>query len=162
MELEPQAALRSTSWGISQIMGFNAQLVGFSDVNAMLTAMIESEDNQLVAMATLLKGNRLDGALRSHDWRAFARGFNGPNFEQNNYHKRLEAAFAHYSVLLPDLTVRTAQVLLTYLGFHPGAIDGVMGSRTSAALEEFQHREGLPDTGNADPGTVQNLRTKVS
>jgi hypothetical protein len=162
MALDEQAALRSTSWGIGQIMGFNAKEAGFADVNTMIKAMVESEDSQLQAMANFLQHNRLDTALRGRDWRAFASGYNGPDFEENNYEKRLAAAFAQYSILLPDLNVRTAQVLLTHLGFHPGTIDGVMGRRTRAALMEFQQKESLSQTGNPDPATLDKLRTKVA
>jgi hypothetical protein len=162
MTLDEQAALRSTSWGIGQIMGFNIKEADFADVNTMITAMAESEDHQLLAVANFLKHDRLDAALRSRDWRAFARGYNGPNFAENNYDKKLAAAFAQYSILLPDLNVRTAQVLLTYLGFHPGTIDGVMGRMTRAALVEFQQKESLPQTGNADLATLDKLRTKVA
>jgi hypothetical protein len=33
MALDEQAALRSASWGIGQIMGFNAKEAGFADGN---------------------------------------------------------------------------------------------------------------------------------
>jgi hypothetical protein len=162
MALDEDAALRSVSWGIGQIMGFNAKDAGFTDVNAMVTAMVESEDNQLLAIANFLKHSRLDTALRNRDWRAFARGYNGPNFEQNSYDKKLEAAFAQYSILLPDLNVRTAQVFLTYLGFHPGTIDGVMGEATRSAIVQFQQKEGLSATGNVDGITLSRLGTLLA
>jgi hypothetical protein len=142
-------------------MGFNAKAAGFADVNTMITAMVGSEDDQLLAMANFLKHNRLDTPLRSHDWRSFARGYNGPNFEQNDYARKLEKAFAQYSEALPNLDVRAAQVFLTYLGFQPGAIDGIMGPNTRSALREFQQREGVSQTGNADPATLDKLRTKL-
>ncbi len=159
--LDEQAALRSASWGIGQIMGFNAKEAGFADIKTMIAAMADSEDNQLVGVANFLKHKRLDTALRGHDWRTFAREYNGPKFEENSYDKKLAAAFAQYSTLLPDLSVRTAQVILTYLGFHPGTIDGAMGPRTRAALVEFQQKESLPQTGKADPTTLNQLRTKL-
>jgi hypothetical protein len=158
---DEQAALRSASWGLGQIMGFNAQAAGFQNVDEMIAAMVESEGNQLVAMAQFLKNTGLDSKLRSQDWRGFAEGYNGKGFERNNYDKKLEAAFVQYSVLLPDLNVRTAQMLLTYLGLHPGTIDGVMGRRTRSALEEFQQKEGLPVTGNPDAATIERLTVKV-
>jgi len=160
---DEQAALRSASWGLGQIMGFNAKAAGSTDVNEMITKMVESEDNQLLAMAEFLKNSngRLDKALQTHDWETFAQGYNGANFKQNKYDEKLQAAFAQFSVLLPDLNVRTAQVFLTYLGYHPGTIDGVMGQRTQSALEEFQQQERLPVTGAPDPGTIERLTTKV-
>jgi len=160
---DEQAALHSASWGIGQIMGFNAQTAGFRDVTEMITAMAESEDNQLLAMAEFLKNSngKLDKALQSHEWETFAQGYNGTNFQQHKYDEKLEAAFAQFSVLLPDLNVRTAQVFLTYLGLDPGTIDGVMGHRTRSALEEFQQQEKLPVTGEPDPGTIERITTKI-
>jgi hypothetical protein len=157
IELNREAALRSASWGIGQIMGFNATAAGFANAAAMVAAMTESEDNQLLAMGQLLKHNGLDRALKSHDWPAFARGYNGLNYEANNYHRKLEAAFAGYSVLLPDLNARAAQLLLTYKGFAPGRVDGLIGPLTRSALAEFQQKVGLPVTSEADAATLAKL-----
>jgi hypothetical protein len=159
---DEQAAVQSASWGIGQIMGFNAHTVGFADVSAMITAMVESEDNQLLAMAQFLEDNGLDTDLQSHNWRSFARGYNGTTFERNNYDTRLAAAFARYRILLPDLKVRTAQVFLAYLDFSPGGIDGVMGSRTRSALQQFQQRHGLTASGVVDDAVVDLLKTEVA
>jgi len=159
--LDEVAALNSTSWGIAQILGSNAKIVGYNDASTMVSVMIESEGNQLQAMANFLKHNKLDAALRSLDWRTFANGYNGRDFEKNKYDKRLEAAFAQYSALLPDLNVRAAQVFLTYLDVNPGTIDGVLGPRTKSALEQFQLNENLAVTGEIDAATVQMLRARV-
>ena len=87
------AALMSASWGIGQVMGENFGLAGFPDVETMVTAMSDSEDKQLGAMANFLIGRRLQNALRVHDWSSFARGYNGPNFAINRYDVRLNAEF---------------------------------------------------------------------
>jgi hypothetical protein len=87
--LDRTAALRSTSWGIGQVMGFNAGMVGFADVEEMVTAMKVSEGAQLAAMARFLTATELDHALRTHDWPRFARGYNGPNYAINSYDTRL-------------------------------------------------------------------------
>jgi hypothetical protein len=159
--LDRPAALRSASWGVGQVMGFNAQIAGFGDVEAMVAAMAESEDKQLLAMAGEIKHNNLHLALKSHDWRAFARGYNGPNFERNQYDTQLAASFQRYRVLLPDLNVRATQLYLSYLGFEPGKVDGVPGSRTRSAIEEFQQQQGLPATGDVTPVLLDQLRTRV-
>jgi len=130
-----EVALKSTSWGMGQVMGFNAPSVGFRDVHEMVTAMMASEDDQLKAMAGFITDNNLQHALAGDDFPTFARGYNGPDFVRNNYDKQLAAAnakFVHGG--LPDLTVRTGQVLLRFLGHDPGRIDGVMGSHTRSAL----------------------------
>jgi hypothetical protein len=155
--LDRQAALRSASWGIAQLMGFHAEELGYPNVEAMVVAMAESEDNQLFAMAEFLKHTGLDEKLRTHDWAGFAHGYNGANYEQDSYDKKLAAAFASYSVLLPDLNVRAAQLLLTFKGFAPGGVDGVVGPRTRSALAEFQKDTGLPITSAPDLATLTKL-----
>lgn len=157
-----RAALRSASWGIGQVMGFNAEIAGYRDVADMVAAMSESEDRQLIAMAGAIKHNSLDGALRAHDWQAFSRGYNGPAFADNQYDLRLAAAFHKYSIgLPPDLDARAAQLLLTYLGFAPGLVDGVPGRLTRSALREFQARQGLAGTGQIDRKLIERLQTAV-
>ena len=50
--LDRRAALRSTSWGIGQVMGFHAESLGYPDVETMVKAMVADEDEQLRAVAT--------------------------------------------------------------------------------------------------------------
>jgi hypothetical protein len=152
------AALKSASWGIAQVMGENHELAGFSTIEEMVSAACTSEDEQLAAMANFLLGRGLAAPLKAHDWTAFARGYNGPNFAINQYDVRLNAEFQKYSAgAVPDLNVRTTQVYLTYLGFSPGRIDGFAGQRTLSALAEFQGERGLHDVGEIDEETVAEL-----
>ncbi len=105
IQLNRQAALRSTSWGIGQVMGLNAVSAGFPDAETMVSAMAKNEDQHIAGMFGFLLKNRLDQSLRSHDWPSFARTYNGPNFAENQYDLRLASAFQKYSMgLLPDLT----------------------------------------------------------
>ncbi len=155
--LDRKAALKSASWGIGQIMGGNYRAAGFRGVNAMVTAMMKSENAQLQAMAKFIAGNQLAKALQQQDWAAFARGYNGPDFRKNQYDQRLAAAHAKYRVMLPDLDLRSAQAALLYLGIDPGPIDGFRGRRTRAALMQFQARSGLRETGELNPGCQRKL-----
>lgn len=50
------------------------------------------------------------------------------------------------------MTVKQIQCLLTYLGYEPGVIDGVMGRNTQAAVRRFQTDYGL--TADGDPGAA--------
>lgn len=159
LQLDRAAALRSTSWGIGQLMGFNAELAGYADVEAMITAMADSEDEQLRGMIGEITGSHLDQALRAHDWASFARGYNGPTYAKNRYDVRLAAAYERFAVgLLPDLTVRAAQVYLIYFGLDPGPVDGILGRKTRSAMAEFQERAGLPVSGEADEATLEQLQ----
>jgi hypothetical protein len=160
IQLDRPAALRSTSWGIGQIMGFNAQTAGFADAETLVAAMVQTEDQQIAGMIAFLQNNKLDQFLRTHDWSSFARVYNGPNFAINQYDLRLASAFQKFSTgLLPDLTVRAAQAMLTYLGFQPGPVDGTMGRITRSALAEFQSQQGIAATGDLDDGTLQKLQS---
>lgn len=153
------AALKSASWGLGQVLGTNFAASGFADVEIMVSTLIDSEDAQLAAMASFLKESRLDAALRAHDWTSFARGYNGPGFAKNNYDTRLRGEFNKFTFgPLPDLQLRAAQLFLTFAGFHPGPVDGVMGSQTRAALTDFQSGNGLDPTGEVDDETLAALR----
>ena len=156
--MDRTAALQSASWGMPQIMGENFASAGFPGVDAMVSAMCDSEDAQLAAFAAFLKGNNLAGRLQSHDWVSFAKGYNGPNYAENQYDVKLAEHFQKYSAgPLPDLDVRTAQLYLTFAGFRPGGVDGVMGAHTRNALTAYQQQQGLPQTGLADPATLEAL-----
>ncbi|MBV8048346.1 MAG: DUF3380 domain-containing protein [Paludibacterium sp.] len=151
MALDHAAALKSASWGIAQVMGFNHAIVGFASVEAMVQAMVAGEDRQIMAMVKFIQSNQLDSALRQPDWRRFARGYNGPRYEERKYHEKLADAYTKARANTPSLTLRSVQAALLYLGFAPGPVDGKAGARTRAALGAFQTRHGLPVTGEADP-----------
>jgi N-acetylmuramidase-like protein/putative peptidoglycan binding protein len=158
IQLDRAAALRSASWGLGQVMGDNFKSAGFKDVETMVAAMCDSESAQLAAVGSFLKANKLDRALQAHDWTAFARGYNGPDFAENKYDIQLRGEFQKYSFgSLPDLNIRAAQVYLNFLGFDPGRIDGVMGSHTRSALVDFQTKQKLTVTGKLDDATVAAL-----
>ena len=53
--------------------------------------------------------------------------------------------------------LRTVQRALRVKGYDVGFIDGIMGPRTKAALEEFQRKSGLAVTGIADAPTLRAL-----
>ena len=53
--------------------------------------------------------------------------------------------------------VRGAQQTLRDKGFDPGPVDGVMGPRTTAAVRDFQSKEGLTATGQLDADTRARL-----
>jgi len=160
--LNKEAALNSTSWGIGQVMGFNARNAGYEDVEAMVDAMTVSEDAQLLGMVGEIASNRLDRSLRNHDWSTFARGYNGPKYAENSYDTRLAAANQKYLVgPLPDLAIRETQIYLAYLDYAPGPVDGVMGRFTRAALNAFQAKHKLPIDDTIHDDLLAYLRLEV-
>lgn len=158
MELDADAALRSASWGMGQIMGFNATMVGYRTAAEMIEAFAASEQAQLIALARFCKKRGLADELRSHDWTAFAHAYNGPNFSANNYDGKLRAAYQRLkSGKGLDLDVRKAQVQMMYLGHYSGKIDGVGGPATKRAVARAQKTYGLPVTGSCDEPTKAAL-----
>ena len=162
IEKDRSAALQSASWGIGQIMGENYLLAGFKDVEQMVTAIPQSEDDQVAAMATFLINSRLHIPLQAHDWPSFARGYNGPNYLINRYDVRLASEFQKYSTgAVPDINVRAAQLYLTYLNLHPGPIDGVAGVQTLAAFAQFASQNDFQSTGVLDAACTAKLRNAL-
>lgn len=134
--LDRKAALESASWGIGQVMGFNFRAVGASSAEVLVTQAMNSEDDQLMHMARFICSERLDGALRPHDWVTFAKGYNGPGYARNKYDIRLRQQHAKWAAgPLPDLAVRADQIRLSRKGLYAGSIDGIMGKFTRSALE---------------------------
>ncbi|BAL27487.1 N-acetylmuramidase domain-containing protein [Azoarcus sp. KH32C] len=159
ISLDRQAALRSTSWGIGQVMGYNAAMAGYADAEEMIEAMSASETAQFDALAAFIRAAKLDGVLRTHDWGRFAAGYNGPNYRINNYDTRLAATFQRFERgALPDLQIRAAQLYLTYLGFDPQGVDGIMGRFTRSAMNEFQDKAGIQMTDFVDDDTFAALK----
>lgn len=95
--IDRPAALRSASWGMGQIMGFNCKLAGYPDAEAMIEAFLDDEETHVQAMVNFIITNHLDDDLRRHDWAGFARGYNGPGYAQNQYPQKLRAAFAKWA-----------------------------------------------------------------
>lgn len=92
--IDETAALRSCSWGLGQMMGFNHEACGFDTVQAFVKAMTVSEGAQLYAMARFIVSKQLQQHLRSHDWSRFAYGYNGSGYRKNRYHTKLANAYA--------------------------------------------------------------------
>jgi hypothetical protein len=57
-------------------------------------------------------------------------------------------------------TVLEAQQRLRSLGYEPGGADGVMGTKTIAALKNFQSNHGLPSSGVPDEKTMVALKAE--
>ena len=53
--------------------------------------------------------------------------------------------------------VRSVQQSLNDRGFHAGAEDGQWGPNTEAAVREFQQANGIAQTGDLDPRTINAL-----
>jgi hypothetical protein len=95
MDLDQEAAWKSASWGMFQIMGFNHN--GFATVRQFVAAMFESEYQHLKSFLAFCADNNLIAALKKKDWAGFARVYNGAGYKQNKYDQKMEQAYKQYS-----------------------------------------------------------------
>ncbi len=157
--LDHDAALKSASWGLGQVMGNNYGVGAFTDVSAMVGAMCASEDGQLRVVVGFIESKGLKAALQAKNWAAYAKGYNGLNYAENQYDIKLAHFYSMYSAggQLPDLNVRAGQIYMTYLGYAPQGVDGHMGAHTLTALHNFQSGRNLPLTSGIDAEVVASL-----
>lgn len=92
--LDVDAGFSAASYGLFQILGSNFKAAGFPTAMAFVMAQCQCEGTQLDAFVSFLKSTHLDAALRTDNWAAFAKGYNGPAYRQNAYDTKLAAAFA--------------------------------------------------------------------
>ena len=62
-----------------------------------------------------------------------------------------------YNNLAPGQVIQNVQLALRDLGYYPGAIDGLIGTQTRAALSAFQRDRGLIITSAVDEPTLVAL-----
>lgn len=96
MKIDKIAALSSASWGMFQIMGFNYKSCNCHDIDEFVAKMKSSYKEQLKLFVYFIINNDLAKYLRNKDWTGFARKYNGPAYEQNQYDKKLENAYIKY------------------------------------------------------------------
>jgi hypothetical protein len=94
-------AIESASWGKFQVMGENWSELGWSSALHFASDMFAAEGNQLKACVKFIQAKGLKHALKSHDWAAFARGYNGAGYAESGYDSNLAQAFNRISRNLP-------------------------------------------------------------
>jgi peptidoglycan hydrolase-like protein with peptidoglycan-binding domain len=63
------------------------------------------------------------------------------------------------AIAQPDALVEAIQSSLREAGFYAGAVDGVAGPQTAAAVSEWQRHAGQPVTGRADIETLTAIQS---
>lgn len=91
-----EAALKSASWGMFQIMGFNYKSCGCLSVEDFVAKNKISEGIQLDLFVNFIKTNKLEPYLIKKDWAGFACKYNGPEYRENKYDEKLIAAYKKY------------------------------------------------------------------
>lgn len=93
------AAFSSASWGKFQIMGMHWQSLGYQSPRAMAYGMTRSEAAHYEALVRFIEKNGLKDEMRAISTnpdanRPFCKAYNGPNYEQNDYHNKLAREMA--------------------------------------------------------------------
>lgn len=97
-DIDSDAGYMSASYGMFQLMGFNFAAGGYSDINEMVSAHAESEQNQFKAIVGFIKSNpSLLRAVLNKDPVGIAKNYNGGNYAINSYDKKIKAAIDSYS-----------------------------------------------------------------
>ena len=93
-----EEALKSASWGKFQIMGFNYQNCGYKTLQSFINDMYANEGGHLRAFVGFIKSNpNLLRAIRTKNWAAFALGYNGNAYKENNYDVKMATAYKRHS-----------------------------------------------------------------
>lgn len=153
-KLDPEAAMKSCSWGKFQIMGFNHELCGFPTVGEFVDAMKESEGRQLDAFVSFVIKTGLADELRRHDWAGFAEGYNGAGYKANKYDTKMAAAYKRFAKNEIDCDQVSAGTGVS----HPSKEQ--TGSSDSPA--ETSTTPAPPDSNTAPPAsTVQQTLSET-
>lgn len=175
IKIDETAALKAASWGLSQILGENAESLGYQNVQAMVKAFMEDAEAHVDAMVRFILVNGLADDLKANRWAAFARVYNGPKFAQHGYDVKLAAAFRKWQgredvAWEPDAAdpasphgltreaLRDVQERLHGLGYHEvGTRDGYWGTRTRAAVLAFRADNDMPIVAQIDSEFLATL-----
>lgn len=88
------AAMKSTSIGMMQVMGFHYAEIGYKTVGAMWDDAKISEANQVTQAVKWIKTvPALDKALKDKNWPMVAYYYNGEDYKKFHYDDRIIAAY---------------------------------------------------------------------
>lgn len=76
--LDPSAALKSCSWGLAQLMGFNYKVTKFNTVEEMVLAFQDDVTHQVASFFEFCHHNKLLQAIHGKNWNHFVSLYNGP------------------------------------------------------------------------------------
>lgn len=96
VKIDRITALESASWGAYQVLGLHWKVLGYASVQAFVNDAY-TEDGQLNIFIKFIQADkRLVKALKEKDWTTFARIYNGPNYAQNSYDKKMKEAYEKF------------------------------------------------------------------
>jgi hypothetical protein len=92
MELDAVAAVKASSWGMFQVMGFNYTSCGYDSVNSFVAAMKAGEQGQLKAFIAFCKAvPGMVDAIKNKNFVKMATLYNGADY--GDYDVRISKAY---------------------------------------------------------------------
>lgn len=160
-EINSEAALKSCSWGSTQILGENFAMIGYLTAAAMVRDFMSSEEAHVEGMVNFILATGIADDMRAGRWATVARVYNGPGYKKNRYDTKLAAEYKKLQgiadsgwvsdtkdaeiITLSEADLKTYQRRLGDLGYtEVGWADGKWGVRTRAATLAFRADNGLP------------------
>lgn len=99
IKINEEAAYRSISMGLGQILGENYKYAGCSSAKEMFEEAKDSEAKQLRHMLNFINARGLGILLMKHDWYSFARSYNGTG-QPTKYAKWMEREYEKWARIL--------------------------------------------------------------
>lgn len=103
--IDSECANRACSWGIGQILGANAEDLGYSSATQMVESMSHGIVGQVEGMIRFITKNRLIPYLNMHDWASFALHYNGAAYRSNHYDTKMAAYYRQWAAKLDAMAV---------------------------------------------------------
>ncbi len=94
--LDQDAAQQSCSWGRFQVLGRNWKSLAYSSLKDFVDSMYRDEAAHLDSFVRFVETNNLARHLKTKNWAGFAKGYNGPSYQQYKYDTKLAAAYNKY------------------------------------------------------------------
>lgn len=94
--IDNATAIQGCFWGMFQIGGFNWRKCGCSTIDEFVERMSRSEREQLELFADFMINTGMVQHLKTKNWSAFARSYNGPSYASRGYHTRLANSYAKH------------------------------------------------------------------
>lgn len=175
IQINQDAALKSCSIGLSQVLVENYSSVGYLSPWAMWQAFMDDEEEHVEAMLRFILANGIDDDLRAGRWEVVARVYNGPRYKENGYHTKMARAFAKFQGIpdvnwkpdapdpaMPEIkdaeTLKIVQTRLVELGYpEVGRVDGKWGTKLRAAVLGFRADHNLPIVPRVDEQLLSAL-----
>ena len=106
--VDEECANRACSWGLGQVLGANAESLGYSSATSMVSELKAGGIvAQVESMLRFVKKNRLQPYLNLHDWPSFALKYNGPAYAKNRYDVKMATAYEKWTAKVDRMSIET-------------------------------------------------------